>query len=108
MRVPYTGHGQFEEKAAILTTALAVGRDEALALLAHLSGYTDVSSVETGVDDKASRFSREELIARLQAIRPDISDERAAGIVDQLALPVRDTDTEHIPASPDTVPNTGF
>jgi hypothetical protein len=108
MRVPYTGHAQFEEKAAALARVLGAGHDEALALLAHISGYADASSIETGADDKASRFSREELIARLQATRPDISDPKAAEIVDLLALPVRDTNMEHIPDSPHTVPNTGF
>ena len=34
MRVPYTGHAQFEEKAATLARVLGAGHDEALALLA--------------------------------------------------------------------------
>lgn len=107
MRIPYTGRGQFEEKAAVLASAFGLDSEEALTLLAHLSGYQDASLVETGVDDKALRFSREELIARLQAIRPDILEDRAIGVVDRLALPVRDTELEHIPASPDAVPNMG-
>jgi len=107
MRIFYTGHDQFEGKAALLGDALGLRREEARALLAHLSGYADPASVETGADDKAMRFSREELIARLQAIRPDIPEATAIGIVDRLALPVRDTDMEHIPASPDAVPNMG-
>lgn len=107
MRTPFADRGQFQEKAAQLAEAIDVDRREAERLLAHLAGYDDADAVTYGAGDKATWSSREELIARLLAAKPGIADEKAADVIDRLALPVRDADIDHINASPDVVPNMG-
>jgi len=107
MHTPYLNRNEFEQKADALAAALALERSEAQGLLARVSGYEDAAAVAFGDRDRSLCSSREELIARLQASRPDIESERASDIIDQLRLRVRDADMEHIPASPGAVPNMG-
>ena len=109
MRTPFADPAQFEEKAGALSAALQIGADQARALLAHLAGYTDVTGVEYGNDDadRAAWSSREELIARLLASRPDMGSDAAANVIDRLGLRVRDADIDHVATSPDAVPNMG-
>ncbi len=107
MRTPFADRGQFEEKAAVLAAAIHTDMLQAEQLLAHLAGYDDAAAVEYGSGDKSRWSSREELIARLLAGRPELADGEAADVIDRLALPVRDADIEHIASSPDVIPNIG-
>ena len=107
MRTPFADRSQFEEKAAMLAEAIHVDAREAQALLAHLAGYDDAAAVEYGAGDKSMWSSREELIARLLASKPGIPDEKAANVIDRLALPVRDGDIDHVNSSSNVVPNMG-
>lgn len=105
MRTPFADREQFEEKAAALAEALGTDTQQAQLQLAHLAGYDDAASVAYDAVDKSMWSSREELIARLLAGRPDLAGDKAAQVIDRLALPVRDGDIEHIASSPDVVPN---
>jgi hypothetical protein len=107
MRTPFADRGQFEEKAAALAAAIDTDTPQARQLLAHLAGYDDAAAVEYGNGDKSRWSSREELIARLLASKPELADGKAADVIDRLALPVRDADIEHIASSPDVIPNIG-
>lgn len=107
MRTPFANRGQFEEKAALLAEAIDVDTREAQRLLAHLAGYDDANAVKYDAGDRSTWSSREELIARLLASKPGIADDRAAEVIDGLALPVRDADLGHVGSSPDAVPNMG-
>jgi hypothetical protein len=107
MRTPFADRGQFDKKAAALAEAIAIDLRQAQQLLAHLAGYDDAAAVEYGADDKSTWSSREELIARLLATRPGMADDKAAEVIDRLALPVRDADLGHVGSSPDVVPNMG-
>ena len=107
MRTPFTDRQQFDEKAAALAEAANADMPQARQLLAHLAGYDEPGSVEYGAGGKAAWSSREELIARLLASRPGMANETAAGIIDRLALPVRDADLDHVGSSPDVIPNIG-
>lgn len=107
MRTPFTDRNQFEEKAATLAEAIDIETLQAQQLLAHLAGYDDAASVEYDVGDKSKWSSREELIARLLASKPDLAGHKAAEVIDRLALPVRDADINHIVSSSDVIPNIG-
>ena len=107
MRTPFADRQQFEEKAAALAEAVDADTQQAQQLLAHLAGYNEPGSVEYGAGEKSAWSSREELIARLLASRPGMTNETAAGTIDRLALQVRDADIEHIGSSPDVIPNIG-
>ncbi len=107
MRTPFAHRGQFEEKAAALAAAIDTDTPQAQQLLAHLAGYDDAATIEYGGGDKSKWSSREELIARLLASKPELADGTAADVIDRLALPVRDADIEHIASSPDAIPNIG-
>jgi hypothetical protein len=107
MRTPFADHNQFEEKAAALAAAIDTDMPQARLLLAHLAGYADAAAIEYGGGDKSGWSSREELIARLLASKPDLADGQAADVIDRLALPVRDADFDHIASSPDVIPNIG-
>jgi hypothetical protein len=107
MRTPFADRAQFEDKAAALAAAITIDTRQARELLAHLAGYSDAAAVEFGAGDKSTWSSREELIARLLASRPDIADDKAAAVIDGLALPVRDGEFDHVGLSPDVVPNIG-
>ena len=107
MRTPFADRNQFEKKAAVLAEAIQADPQQAQDLLAHLAGYDDAAAVDYGAGDKAMWSSREELIARLLASKPEIADSKAAEVIDRLALPVRDAEIGHIGSSPDVVPNMG-
>lgn len=107
MHTPYLNREEFEQKAGELADALRLQGNEAQQLLAQISGYADVAGIDFGDRDRSLCSSREELVARLQASRPEVSGEEAAGIIDRLHLAVRDGDIEHVPASPGVVPNMG-
>ncbi|MGV3740823.1 MAG: hypothetical protein ACO1NO_00755 [Burkholderiaceae bacterium] len=105
MRTPYRSYEEFQEKAALLADELALAPDEALETLAHISGYEASSDVGTGQAQQEQLSSREELMARLQAIDPGIAHDRAATVIDKLALPVRETDLAKLARSPGAAPN---
>ena len=107
MHTPYLDRTEFEQKAHLLADALNLDESAAQTLLARLSGYADERDLAYGDSDRSLCSSREELVARLQASRPEIPNSRAADIIDQLALRVRDGDIGHLPASPGVVPNLG-
>jgi hypothetical protein len=107
MRTPFADRGEFDEKAAALAAAIDTETRQAQQLLARLAGYDDAAAIEYGAGDRSNWSSREELIARLLASRPDLGDDKAADVIDALALPVRDADMEHIASSPDVIPNIG-
>jgi hypothetical protein len=107
MHTPYQNRDEFEQKAGVLADALHLQIDEARHLLAQISGYADAAAVNFGDRDRSLCSSREELIARLQASRPEVGSEQAAEAIDRLHLAVRDGDIAHIPASPGVVPNIG-
>lgn len=107
MHTPYLNREEFEQKAGVLADALLLQASEAQQLLAQMSGYADAAAIDFGHKDRSLCSSREELIARLQASRPEVSGEDAAKIIDRLHLAVRDGDIEHVPASPRVVPNMG-
>jgi hypothetical protein len=107
MRTPFADRSEFDEKAAALAAAIDTDILQAEQLLARLAGYDDVAAIDYGVGDRSNWSSREELIARLLASRPDLADDQAAGVIDRLALPVRDADIDHIASSPDVIPNIG-
>lgn len=107
MHTPYLNRDEFEQKAGMLADALSLQQDQAETLLAQISGYADVAAVDFGDKDRSLCSSREELIARLQASRPEVGNAQAAQVIDALNLAVRDGDIEHVPASPGVVPNMG-
>lgn len=107
MHTPYRDRSEFKQKADLLASALDLDNSAAQTLLARVSGYADPSEVVYGDKDKSLCSSREELVARLLATRPEIANDRAANIIDQLALRVRDGDIDHLPGSPTVVPNLG-
>jgi hypothetical protein len=107
MHTPYPNREEFEQKAGVLAAALRLQASAAQQLLAQISGYAEAAAIDFGAKDRSLCSSREELIARLQASRPEVSGEAAAGIIDRLHLPMRDGDIEHVPASPGVVPNMG-
>lgn len=107
MHTPYLNREEFEQKAGVLADALRLQASEARQLLAQISGYADAAAIDFGNKDRSLCSSREELIARLQAGRPEVSGEQAAEIIDRLHLAVRDGDIEHVPTSPRVVPNMG-
>jgi hypothetical protein len=107
MRTPFTDRSQFEEKAAALADAIAADMPQARQLLAHLAGYDEPAAIEYSSGSRSTWSSREELIARLLASIPGMADDKAADVIDRLALPVRDADIDHIASSPDVIPNMG-
>jgi hypothetical protein len=107
MHTPYPNRDEFERKAGMLADALQLQAGEARQLLAHISGYDDAAAIDFGHRDRSLCSSREELVARLQASRPEVEGDQAAGIIARLDLAVRDGDIEHVPASPGVVPNMG-
>jgi hypothetical protein len=107
MRTPFADRGEFEDKAAALAAAIDTDTRQAQQLLARLAGYDDAAAIEYGAGDRSNWSSREELIARLLASKPELADDKAANVIDGLALAVRDADIEHIASSPDVIPNIG-
>ncbi|MBV0881729.1 hypothetical protein KTQ42_20820 [Noviherbaspirillum sp. L7-7A] len=107
MHTPYLNRDEFERKAGMLADALQLQAGEAQQLLAQISGYGNAAVIDFGHRDRSLCSSREELVARLQASRPEVEGAQAAGIIDRLDLAVRDGDIEHVPASPGVVPNMG-
>ncbi|MDQ9169479.1 hypothetical protein Q8A64_03535 [Oxalobacteraceae bacterium R-40] len=105
MHTPYRSLEQFREKAGLLAAELTLESDEALTTLAHISGYETANDIRFGASASAMLSSREELMARLQAIHPDIGNERAAAVIDKLNLPVRETDMTQLARSPGAAPN---
>ena len=107
MHTPYPNREEFEQKAGMLADALQLQAGQARQLLAQISGYAEAAAIEFGDKDRSLCSSREELIARLQASRPEVDADAAAGIIDKLHLAMRDGDIEHVSASPCAVPNMG-
>lgn len=107
MHTPYPNREEFEQKAGMLADAMRLQAGQARQLLARISGYAEADAIEFGDKDRSLCSSREELIARLQASRPEVDGDAAAGIIDTLRLAMRDGDIEHLPASPGAVPNMG-
>lgn len=107
MHTPFSNHTEFESKAELLARALALPGDQARTLLARIAGHADAEAIVYGDGDRSLCSSREELIARLQASRPELGGEQAAQVIDSLQLTVRDADIEHLPDSPGVVPNMG-
>jgi hypothetical protein len=109
MQVPFASHEDFDIKARQLSEALGVDGESARLLMATIAGYASAAQISTGSKSPEGRhiFSREELMARLQSECPNVDNERAARIIDSLALPTRDTRLEDIPESPDAAPNMG-
>jgi hypothetical protein len=107
MQIPFASREEFENKARQLAGELGVDAGDGASLMARMAGYDDAAQVRVGMVAGRQLFSREELIARLQSERPDIANDRAARIVDGLALPTRDARLEDIPQSPDAAPNIG-
>jgi hypothetical protein len=105
MRTVYRSFDEFGEKAAILGNALDLAEGDSMDLLARMSGYESPAQVETGSPESGGLHSREELMARLQAKRPDVPNQRAGEIIDRLQLPVRETRMEKFPESPNAAPN---
>ncbi len=105
MRTPYRSYEEFQEKAALLADELALDRRQALETLAHISGYEKSSDIAADPAPPELLASREELMARLQAIDPGISHARAAAVIDKLELPVRETDLAKLARSPRAAPN---
>jgi hypothetical protein len=105
MHTPYHSLEQFREKAGLLAGELALESDEALSTLAHISGYETANDIRFSVSESPMLSSREELMARLQAIYPDIDNEKAADVIDKLNLPVRATDMAEFARSPGAAPN---
>lgn len=105
MRTPYRSLEQFQEKAALLADALALAREEALDVLARISGYEHPSEIARSPTESELLSSREELMARLQAIYPHIENDKAGAAVDQLNLPVRETELSRLAQAPGAAPN---
>jgi hypothetical protein len=105
VRTPYQSYEQFQEKAVLLASELALGRDEALDTLAHISGYGEPSDIGKDQSQPELLSSREELMARLQALYPGIARDQAAAVIDRLDLPVRETDLAKLARSPGAAPN---
>lgn len=105
MRTPYRSPEHFREKAALLAGELDLGDKEALETLAHLSGYAHPSEVAEQIGEAELLTSREELMARLQAIYPEIANDKAGAVIDRLGLPVRETDLAQLARSPHAAPN---
>lgn len=107
MHTPYLNRDEFEHKAGVLADALRLSDSEARQLLAQISGYADAAAIDFGDGDRSLCSSREELVARLQASRPEVGGDQAAEVIDRLQLAMRDGDIAHVPASPGVVPNMG-
>jgi hypothetical protein len=103
MRTPYRSPEQFREKAALLASELMLDKQQALEALAHISGYASPSDIGHSESDLLS--SREELMARLQAIYPEIANDQAAAVIDKLDLPLRETNMEQFSRIPGAAPN---
>lgn len=88
MRVHYKSYLEFLLKADLLTHELALTPKEAAELLARISGYDNHCTMPVGQDCTGPVPSREDLIIRLLALRPDISLKRARDIILRLDLPV--------------------
>lgn len=109
MHTPYDSHEHLLEKAAILADELGLERQHALDALTHISGYESPSTVaqSAGVSETGLLWSREELMARLQALYPDLSNNKAGAVITKLDLPVRETDMARFAQSPGAAPNMG-
>lgn len=107
MQIIFKSIEEFNDKAGILAEALNMDMLDGRSLMAQIAGYDSSVKVQTGTVNIRHAFSREELMARLQSECPNVDNERAARIIDSLALPTRDTRLEDIPESPDAAPNMG-
>lgn len=108
MHTPYRSMEEFQEKAALLAAELGIDGNEALETLAHISGYEHVPELADGAQDTQDTdllSSREELMAKLQAIYPHIANNQAGNVIDRLGLPVRETDLARLAQSPGAAPN---
>jgi hypothetical protein len=107
MRTAFTSREEFEDRVERLSRALGVDAQTGASLMARLAGFDSAQQVQIAPVDPRQLFSREELIARLQAERPDVDNESAARIINSLALPMRDGRLEDVPKSPNVIPNMG-
>lgn len=88
MQVCYKSYMEFLLKADLLTHELALTPAEAAELLAKLSGYKSHCTMPVGQEYGGSFPSREDLVNRLLAMRPDISTKHACDIIIRLDLPL--------------------
>lgn len=88
MLVCYKSYLEFLLKADLLTRELALTPKEAAELLAKLSGYNDHCTMPVGQECIGPWPSREDLVIRLLAMRPDISIKRACDLITRLELPL--------------------
>ncbi len=89
MQIYYRSYLEFLIKADLLARELALTPKEAAELLARISGYEDHRTMPTGEENASqclSSVTREDLVIRLLAMRPDISPKRACDIVARLKL----------------------
>jgi hypothetical protein len=105
MYTPYRSPEQFRAKAALLAAELGLDGEEASKALAHISGYAQPSDIAVGARDTDLLSSREELMAKLQAIYPHVANDKAGMVIDKLGLPVRETDLVRVTQSPGAAPN---
>lgn len=88
MRICYESYLVFLLKADVLARELALTPKEAAELLARISGYNDHCTMPVGQKCAGPFPSREDLIIRFLALRPDISAKRAREIITRLDLPL--------------------
>lgn len=88
MRICYRSYLEFLLKADLLTRELALTSMEAAELLAKLSGYHNHCTMPVGQEYTGPSPSREDLVIRLLALRPDVSPKRARDIITWLDLPL--------------------
>lgn len=105
MHTPYSSLEEFRKKAALLADELALEHEEALEVLAHISGYEHPFDMAHSGSEFDLLSSREELMARLQAIYPHITNDKAGAAIDMLNLPVRETDLNKFSQAPNAAPN---
>lgn len=105
MHTPYRSPEQFQQKATLLAVELGFDEKQAREVLAHISGYAHPSDIEQSGGEADLLSSREELMAKLQALYPQIENDKAGAVIDKLALPVRETDLARLAQSPGAAPN---
>lgn len=96
---------QFREKADLLAAELDLDGKEATDALARICGYERASDIAAAAGDADFLSSREELMAKLQAIYPQVANDKAGAVIDSLGLPVRETDLARLSQSPGAAPN---
>lgn len=91
MKLSFASYTEFALKADILTKELSLNSEQAAELLALITGYESHSTMQIGTPIEGCSISRDELIRRLMAKRPDVSKVRAVQIIDRLNLHTRQT-----------------